>query len=108
MKIIADIANDIQASVEDAETYLGRAMDTYEDHPTLSDVYFKIYKDHRSEVTMLHNQVVKFIKEQDKSKFDPKVLETMEMVWSFEHDRIMSRMDYLDVKEKRFVEMKKS
>lgn len=106
MLIIKEVSSDIHASLEDAETYLGRAMETYVEHPKLADAYFKIYKDHKSEVMELHEQVVSLIKEQNISNVNEKVLDVMKSIWEWEHKQLMDRMYALDKKEARYQNLK--
>ena len=107
MLIIAEVSKDINATMQDSEKYIGKAIEKYHSYPRLAEVYFMLYKNHKAEIMQLHEQALQLIKENDNSNVDKVVLDTMKKIWDFQHMEMMERMGLLDVKERRYTEMKK-
>ena len=85
MKIIKDLSAMIEDELEGAENYAKYAIHHKADHPMLSDVLFEISNQEMRHVNMLHEEVVKLIKDyRDKHGEPPPA---MQAIYDWMHNR---------------------
>lgn len=103
MVIIAKTVKNMDMLISKAEYLLDEAIENKIDYPDLADAYFDAYNCVKESVFTLHDEVVKFIKEQSaKKEIDEKVLSVMKSIWNFEHSLYMEHMKYLENKENKY------
>lgn len=85
MKIIKDLSDMIEDELKGAEHYAMYALQHRSDHPMLSDVLFEISNQEMRHVNMLHEEVVKLIKDyRDKHGEPPPA---MQAIYEWMHNR---------------------
>lgn len=85
MKIIKEISEMIEDELEGAEHYIECALKHKADHPALADVFYEISTQEMRHVNMLHDEVVKLIKEYRGKNGNPP--EAMQAIWEWQHER---------------------
>lgn len=84
MEIIKKLVEKIDDELEDANKYINCALNTKEDYPELSKVYFTLSLEEMKHMTMLHDQVVKII---ETYKKDHEVPPAMKVLYDYLHER---------------------
>lgn len=102
MIIIAKTVKDMDMLISKAEYLLDAAIENKDEYPTLADAYYDAYICIKKSILTLHDNVVKFIKEEATKDKDEGVLSVMKKIWSFEHSLYIQHMDYLESKEDKY------
>lgn len=90
MRIIKELAEQINDEVEGVTEYAKAALTYKADRPALADVYYRMAQTEYGHVGMLHDQVVKIVKEAEETKTD--VPPAMRQKWDDEHKAIIAKM----------------
>lgn len=102
MIIIAKTVKDMDMLISKAEHLLDVAIENKDEYPILADAYYDAYICIKKSILTLHDNVVKFIKEEATKDKDEGVLSVMKKIWSFEHSLYIQHMDYLESKEDKY------
>lgn len=68
MKVISDLADQIECEIRNAEKYIDCALHKKEEYPALAETYYKLSEERMKDQSMLHEQVVALINEYKKTK----------------------------------------
>lgn len=85
MKIIKDLSDMIADELEGAEHYAKYAIKHKIDHPGLASALYDISKQEMHHVNILHDEVVKIIKEYREKHGDPP--EAMQAIYDWQHEK---------------------
>jgi len=102
MIIIANTVKNMDMLISKAEHLLDEAIENKDTYPTLADAYYDAYLCIKKSILTLHDNVVKFIKEQTTQDNDSSVISVMKKIWNFEHSLYVEHMDYLESKEDKY------
>ena len=102
MIVITSTVKNMDMLISKAEFLLDEALEMKEQYPSLADAYFDAYNCIKESILSLHDNVVKFIREESKKEIDEKTLSIMNSIWSFEHSLYMEHMKYLEKKEDKY------
>ena len=106
MIIIANTVKNMNMLISKAEFLLDEAIENKDEYPLLAEAYFEAYNCVKESVFSLHDNVVKFIKEESNNKdIEESVLSIMKSIWAFEHSLYMEHMNYLEKKEDKYKKM---
>lgn len=87
MKILKDLIEKANDTMEEIEWYGEKAHHLRTDHKALADTYIKIAEMHVSIYSMLHEKMVMLIDEQKRS--GAHVPSEMQVIWDYEHERLI-------------------
>ncbi len=90
MKVIKDIAKNVQEEIHDADKYAWLAVRSKADHPELADLYSRLANGEIEHANMLHKQAVDIIERYRREGHEPPV--AMKAVWDWEHERYIEEM----------------
>ena len=85
MKIIKELSEMIEEELEGAENYAKLAVHYKAEHPSLAAVYYEISTQEMRHVTMLHDEVVKIIKNYRETHGDPPA--AMLAIYDWQHKK---------------------
>lgn len=102
MIIIAKTVKNMDMLISKAEVLLDEAIENKEEYPMLADAYYESYLCVKKSILTLHDNVVKFIREEATKDKDEGILSVMKKIWSFEHSLYMEHMQYLENKEDKY------
>lgn len=85
MRIIKDVAEDIEEELEGAEHYMRTALLYKADNPQLAKTFYDISLQEMHHVELLHGEVVKLIEAHRKEKGEPPA--AMIAVWNYVHEK---------------------
>ena len=102
MIIIAKTVKNMDMLISKAEVLLDEAIENKEEYPMLADAYYESYLCIKKSILTLHDNVVKFIREEATKDKDESILSVMKKIWSFEHSLYMEHMQYLENKEDKY------
>ena len=105
MIIIAKTVKNMDMLISKAEVLLDEAIENKEEYPMLADAYYESYLCIKKSILTLHDNVVKFIREEAIKDKDEGVLSVMKKIWSFEHSLYMEHMKYLENKEDKYKDL---
>lgn len=91
MKIIKGLVEDINEETEGAEHYAKLATQYKVDDRALADTYAKLAAVELDHVNLLHDQVVRIIKDW-KATSGKEVPVSMQAVWDYEHQRSIDKV----------------
>lgn len=83
MLIIQKLSEMVEEEICDAEKYVRCALNHKDQHPALADLFYKLSEDEMRHMTLLHEQVVKFIETYRKENGEPP--EGMMAVYEYMH-----------------------
>ena len=87
MKILKDLINKADDTLDEIEFYAEKAHVLRADHRHLADAYAKIGEMHITIYNMLHEQMVSLIEEEKKKGVQVPV--AMMAVWEYEHEKLI-------------------
>lgn len=87
MKILKDLIEKADDTLEEIEWYAEKAHHLRTEHKPLADCYIKIAEMHINIYNMLHEKMVMLIEEK-KSK-DVAVPHEMQVIWDYEHQKLI-------------------
>lgn len=85
MLIIQKLSEMIEEEICDSEKYIRCALNHKDQHPALADLFARMSDDEMRHMSLLHEQVVKFIEMYRKEKGEPP--EGMMAVYNYMHQR---------------------
>ena len=88
--------------ISKAEILLDEAIENKEQYPIIAEAYFEAYNCMKDYIFSLHDNIVRFIKEESNKEIDEKTLSIMKNIWNFEHSLYMEHMNYLEKKEDKY------
>lgn len=91
MKVIKTIVENIEEETDGAENYAKLATQYKETDKMLADVYAKLAAVELDHVNLLHDQVVRVIKDW-KATSGKEVPVSMQAVWDYEHQRSIDKV----------------
>ena len=91
MKVIKTIVENIEEETDGAENYAKLATQYKETDKMLADVYAKLAAVELDHVNLLHDQVVRIIKEW-KAKTEEEPPASMQAIWEYEHERSIDKV----------------
>ena len=89
MKVIEELADNIDDELSDAEKYIDLACNHKEKDRVLADKYFDLSLEEMKHMSALHDQVVRLIN--DYKKNNPEVPQAMQAVYDYIHKKHMQR-----------------
>ena len=87
MKILKDLIEKMEDTLEEVEWYGEKAHHLRTDHKPLADSYIKVAEMHITIYNMLHSQVVSLIEEEKRK--GTKVPSEMQAIWDYQHSRLI-------------------
>lgn len=91
MKIISELIDKMEDTLEEAEWYGEMAMHYRAEHKALADTYAKSGDMHITMYGMLHDRVVALIEEEKKKGTE--VPKEMQIIWDYEHKKLIERFN---------------
>ena len=85
MKIIKELSEMIEDELKGAEHYVKAALQSKADHPALAEVFYEISTQEMRHVNMLHEEVVKIIKNSREKNGEPPP--AMLSIYEWQHNR---------------------
>ena len=86
MKILKDLIEKADDTLEEIEWYAEKAHHLRADHKELADTYIKIAEMHIGIYNMLHERMVALIAEKRKTETPPA---SMLEIWNYEHEKLV-------------------
>jgi hypothetical protein len=102
MKLIRELAEQIEDEICDVKHYAKMAIEVKAEHPALAQVLYSISTQEDSHQAALHNEVVKLIEEHRRTHGEPPA--AMMAVYEYVHKRHIEKM----AEARRYQEMYKS
>lgn len=94
MKILKDLIEKANDTLEEIEWYAEKAHNLKATHKHLADTYIKVAEIHEDIYGMLHEKMIELIEEKKEKGVEvPKI---MEDIWEYEHKNLIK--DYAEVK----------
>lgn len=90
MKLIEHLEDQIEEEIEGAEGYAKCALAKREEYPDLADTYYALAGDELDHVKMLHNHIVKIIRDYRDTNGEPPV--SMQAVYDYLHKKQIDRV----------------
>lgn len=87
MKILKDLIEKADDTLEEVEWYAERAHVLRHEHKALADVYIKVAEMHVTIYNMLHERMVELIKEQREKGVEPPP--AMLAIFEYEHEKLV-------------------
>ena len=87
MKILKDLIEKADDTLEEVEWYAEKAHHLRAEHKELADTYIKIAEMHIGIYNMLHERMVSLIAEYRKSGDNPPA--SMLEIWNYEHEKLV-------------------
>ncbi len=87
MKILKDLIEKANDTLEEVEWYAEKAHHLRAEHKALADTYIKIAEMHVSIYAMLHERMVALIDEEKKKGVQ--VPHEMQVIWDYEHEKLI-------------------
>ena len=87
MKILKDLINKANDTMEEIEWYSEKAHHLKTEHKSLADAYIKIAEMHITIYNMLHDKMVMLIDEEKRKGVE--VPATMQAIWDYEHEKLV-------------------
>lgn len=87
MKILKDLIEKADDTLEEIEWYAEKAHALKAEHRQLSDCYIKIAEKHIDIYKSLHDQMVEIINEEKRKGTQPPV--EMLAIWNYEHEKLV-------------------
>lgn len=86
MKILKDLIEKANDTMDEVEWYAEKAHHLRVEHKALADTYIKVAEMHVDIYKMLHDKMVMLINEQKQSGV--RVPPEMQVIWDYEHERL--------------------
>lgn len=102
MKIIKELSEMIEDELEGASHYVKTALKYKEDHPALANALYEISTQEMRHVNILHDEVVKIIKNHRESHGEPPP--AMTAIYEWEHNRQIEKTKEIKVMQSQFKE----
>jgi hypothetical protein len=93
MKIMKNIINHMESTMEEAEEYVSEAALFKDEYPSISRTYLRLAEEHLGHYENLHTSIVSAINEYKKIKGAPP--ETMKAVYDYVHERLTEEFEDL-------------
>lgn len=90
MKLIEKLEHQIDEEVEGAEGYAKCALAEKEEHPDLAEMYYELASDELGHVKVLHNQIVKLIRDYRAEHGEPPA--SMLAVYDYLHQKQIDKV----------------
>lgn len=103
MKIIKDLIEKMDDTLEEVECYADKAILLREEHKSLADTYNKVGEMHIQIYDILHKQVVSLIDENKKSGVQPPP--EMLAIWNYEHEKLVEEFTKAKYKIEEYKKM---
>jgi uncharacterized protein Yka (UPF0111/DUF47 family) len=87
MRILVELIEKMDDTMDEIEFYAEKAHAIRHDHKELADVYIKIASEHIEIYKMLHTEAVELI--DDERRSGKAVPSEMEAIWRYEHERLV-------------------
>lgn len=87
MKILKDLIEKANDTMEEVEWYAEKAHHLRVEHKPLADTYIKLAEMHVNIYTMLHERMVSLIEEERKKGVT--VPHEMQVIWDYEHETLV-------------------
>lgn len=87
MKILKELIEKANDTMEEVEWYAEKAHHLRHDHKALADTYIKLADMHIEIYGMLHNKMVALIEEEKKKGVA--VPHEMQVIWDYEHEKLV-------------------
>ena len=90
MKILKELIEKSEDTLDEVEWYAEKAHILKADHRPLADVYIKIAEEHIGIYGMLHDKMVALIEEEKRKGANPPA--AMLAIWEYEHEKLVKEM----------------
>lgn len=100
MKLIEHLSNFIEEEIDGAEEYAKCAVKHKEDNPTLANAFYTMSLDELKHVTMLHDEVVKFINQYKNEHGEAP--EGMKAVYDYLHEKHISDVNEVKIYQSQY------
>lgn len=87
MKILKDLIEKADDTLEEIEWYAEKAMHLRTEHRALADCYIRIAEMHVNIYGMLHERMVAFIEDEKRKGVEVPV--GMKAIWEYEHEKLI-------------------
>ena len=87
MKILKDLIEKADDTLDEIEWYAEKAHHIRTDHKSLADTYIRIAEMHIEIYSMLHEKMVELINEEKRK--GTTVPSTMQAIWDYEHEKLV-------------------
>lgn len=87
MKILKDLIEKADDTLEEIELYAEKAMHLRTEHRALADCYIRIAEMHVNIYGMLHERMVALIDEEKRKGIEVPI--SMEAIWEYEHEKLI-------------------
>ena len=87
MRILTDLIEKANDTLEEIEWYGEKALHLRNEHKSLADSYIKIAEYHITIFNMLHDKMVALIEEEKRKGNTPPV--SMLAIWDYEHEKLI-------------------
>lgn len=94
MKILKDLIEKADDTLEEIEWYAEKAMHLRTEHRALADCYIRIAEMHVNIYGMLHERMVALIDEEKRKGVEVPI--SMEAIWEYEHEKLIK--EFAEVK----------
>ena len=94
MKILKDLIQKADDTLEEIEWYAEKAHHLRAEHKALADLYIKLAEMHINIYSMIHEKMVMLI--EDEKKKGVAVSATMQVIWDYEHEKLIK--EFAEVK----------
>lgn len=95
MQLISKLSDMMDEELEDAEKYIRCAINHKEEHPSLSNTFYRLSTEEINHAMLLHEQVVAIINEYRKEHGNPP--EKMQIIYDYVHAKQIERMNVIKV-----------
>ena len=99
MRVIANLSDQIEEELTDAEKYIYCANKVRDEFPQLAETYFKLAQEEMKHMNLLHDEVVKIINNVRKEKEVPA---GMQVVYDYLHEKHIKRASEIKYKIESF------
>ena len=87
MKLLKDLIEKANDTMEEIEWYAEKAHHLRVDHKSLADLYIKLAEMHINIYSMIHEKMVMLIEEEKKKGVA--VPHEMQVIWDYEHEKLI-------------------
>jgi rubrerythrin len=100
MRIIKELSEMIEEELEGAENYAKCALKHKDDNPSLANVFYEISTQEMRHVNMLHDEVVKLIKNHREKYGEPPA--AMMAIYDFQHNRQIEKSKEVKILQSQY------